>query len=523
MALTLDMVPEQAIELLNAHKHKNTGDIGAPVGTAGLEDYAVTEPKLGDEAVANRAIKNGTISKEKLDTEVRELIAAGGGNGLPGVADFIAEGLEITPSITDLSATVEIGTAWIGEKTVKLTAAQSVALDPRMASLLYAQKQTDSDVPLIGKVNAVFPEPDNNTIAQWRFNQTSAGAAILNYAVGKSSIAVANDLIPSGGLTSVDGWIDYAIKTDGSTGYYASANLTNFPTATATRVLSWFGRLHSTATVQFLISFGPNTAGKEFSVNATIGGELLLTINGSSISTGYIMSIERDYWIYVALNAGILYFYVDGVLVYSVASAMSSTATALYVARRSSVATYANITTYFVELRNAMHTPAQIAQIANKLLLPCFYTNTDGARKDIREVLPVNAISLGRVLTTSLSPLEVNKDYKIGRREKAYGGNRRQFLGWMAFAISVPITWDNPFGTRDVIPVYVWAQDANGQGEGPCVEYFSTGSNTYGISKETTSAAIFNIAVAPGGAAKLNGAWKTTGYIGCYAEVRKDD
>lgn len=678
-ALTLDMVPEQAIELLNAHKHKNTGDIGAPVGTAGIENYAVTEEKLGDEAVENRAIKPGAISKEKLDAEVRELINTGGGNGLPGVADFIADGLEITPSITDLSATVEIGTAWIKDKTLKLPTAQSITLEPRMAALLYAQKQTDSDVPLIGKVNAVLPEPDNNTIAQWRFNQTVAGAVIPNYAVGKSSIAFANNLIPSGGLTSVDGNTDYAIKGDGSTGYYTSANSTGFPIGNSEREVDIQFTVNSITGIQNLWLYGtPSTSIIQF---YTSGSRVCLSNGTATYDTGFDVGIGKIYLVSTLYDGTNLKIYIisinGGGLVYTLPLTLTTAAGNLYVFRANSAVQYSSATIHWIEIRNKMRTSQAIAQMANALLLPCTYatpyvsevingmqyydiatsenaisggdytsypkTNTYNkddtgsfwyssqqgtgvsgnafvgqkvaskikkmrhtnyilaasvssvkiqwsydllawndiqtqtlstaangvtnfnvsdysavgahyirslantnlasaqswgvaelamftdvkppSKKDIREIMPANCKSLGRVQTTSTTVKDVNMEYQFGRREKAFGGNRKQFLGWKYFSGQTPLTWENPFGSRKIRTEYVWAQDTSGTNESGCHEMYYNGATTFGVRSNYGASPSARIAcqVEAGGAVVFAGTWRTTGYIGCYAEVLEDD
>ena len=115
-------------------------------------------------------------------------------------------------------------------------------------------------------------------------------------------------------------------------------------------------------------------------------------------------------------------------------------------------------------------------------------------------------------------------DYMYGRREGAYGGNRRVFLGWKAFSGSVDLTWDNPFGTRKVKLQAVWAQDANGRNECDCAKRYISDSTAYGVLTSCygmypTNRIVITSTGNLGNVVHFNGAWQTSGYIGVYAEV----
>lgn len=375
--LTLDMVPAEAIEKINGHT--NNGNVGNPIGADGIENYAVIEKKLANGSVSTRTIQPGAVGLENLDSEVREAIAAGGNEGVPGLTNFIAEGLGITAG-SGLTAAVQSGRASITEKTVKLTTAQNITTDARMASLIYAQKQADTDVPLIGKINSISPLAtiDNNTVAMYLFNQTTAGAAIPNSAVGLSSIALANNLVASGGLKSVDGRTDYAIKGDGLTGYYTSQNITGFPTGANPVGLVVMFTVNTVPTaLSFIASYGTVTAGRVFGAYIGANGNIVICIGGTDIDTGYTVSASTDYVLEQNYDGSILTLYINKSLVYTSTAITLNIGTTLNftVLRHPQTATsYGNFTIHYIEIRNALRTAQQIADNATKLLFPCKYT-----------------------------------------------------------------------------------------------------------------------------------------------------
>ena len=99
------------------------------------------------------------------------------------------------------------------------------------------------------------------------------------------------------------------------------------------------------------------------------------------------------------------------------------------------------------------------------------------------------------------------------------------FLGYKYFSGATSFSWDNPFGTSRVKRYFTWAQDTNGLNEIPITGYFIESSN-YGL-RPSSDNVIFNdstkiTAYVGTNAVVFNGAWQTSGFIGCYAEVLED-
>lgn len=140
-----------------------------------------------------------------------------------------------------------------------------------------------------------------------------------------------------------------------------------------------------------------------------------------------------------------------------------------------------------------------------------------GGQNDIRVILPVDSLALGRVITDATHPIEYNDaDYQYGRRERAVGGNRKVFLGWRYFSGQQQfIYWTNSFGTRKVKTVFTWAQDTSGTLEAPCIESNAQSYSLPGVFRVTTPNQTIGIATGNG----VDGNLHTSGYIGCYAEV----
>lgn len=439
---------------------------------------------------------------------------------LVGHTGYIAEGLKITAD-DGLNVSISTGRASIDEKIVSLVAAQSLTLEQRKAVLLYL-----SSAGVVGKINAVSPLTfiDDNTVAMWIFNQTTAGASIPNSAVGLSSIAVANDSVPSGGLTSVDGWCDYAIQGNGTNGYYVSQNSIGFPIGASEREWGMLYTCNSITTTETILCTGATTT-FELTVYS---GAVKVNVTAATVDTGFVFEVGKTYYITWGVDAAGHYIKINGAKVFSESRVLNTTATVVNILRRESGVNFGKGTIHFIELRNKMRTPQEIAQMANKLLLPNFYSDTDGTRKDIREILPTDSIALAFARTSSTAVTEVNTtDYKYGRREGAVGGNRRVFCnpGWQAFSGAATLFWDNPFGTRKIKTKYVWTQDTIGTNESNTAAKWANGSsgNPYGILTNPNATTCLRITTEPYGVAYFNGVWQTSGYIGCYAEVLEDD
>ena len=281
-----------------------------------------------------------------------------------GLGNYIASGMKMS-SIASLVATLASGTVVIDNMPVSIGSA-AVTLPVRKANLIYASADQS-----LGYVSAAIPTSyiDNNTVGFWVFNQTTSGAVIPNSAVGVSSIAVENNFTPAGGIAAVDGWIDYAMKADGSSGYYVSDNYTNFPSGAAVREIDLLYTYKSTG--GYLFGYGSAANLCQFSVIAT-SDVVCLDLYGTSVSTGFTLNSGQTYLFNFLYDGSYLYFYVNGSLVYKYAATLTTTAAVLYIFRRSS-ATYNNGTMHYLELRTKMRSAAQLGAMANSLLLPCFY------------------------------------------------------------------------------------------------------------------------------------------------------
>jgi hypothetical protein len=433
-----------------------------------------------------------------------------------GAKNYIAEGMKLTPN--GLSVDISPGIANIERSYQEITETLNQSLEPRMVSLVYAQKTVYSDCPMVGKVNAVFPEPDNNTVAQWRIDGSST---IPNYAVGKSAIAVANNLTKVGTVNQVDGWIGYAGQGDGSTGYYTSANSTGFPAGANAREIDILLKINAINIANQSVWFYGTAGTANYSLYMRIENARLKLSNASSVwDTGFDVELGKEYIIVTTYDGVTLSVYINGYFVYSVAITLATVNSVFYILN---IATLTNGLSMvdFVEIRNSLRTPAQISEISSKLLLPNRYY-PDASKPeytDIRSILPTNSISLGFIRTSSTAVTTYNDtDHQYGRREGATGGNRKVFLGWKSFSGSTTLIWDNPFDTRKIKTYYTWAKDANGANECDVVDILFN-VNNYGILPTMTSSNRISITTQPMGVVQFNGAWQTSGYIGCYAEV----
>ena len=83
------------------------------------------------------------------------------------------------------------------------------------------------------------------------------------------------------------------------------------------------------------------------------------------------------------------------------------------------------------------------------------------------------------------------------------------------------MSWQNPFGTRTVRAEYKYADDSSGKNEcDPFTEYYD--GAVRGVHSYLNPTTPFNIKAFSGPYVGGIG-FKTSGYIGCYAEVLEDD
>lgn len=277
---------------------------------------------------------------------------------------YIAAGCKVA-GFTDKTLSVGSGAAKILGKNI-VYPGSNILLDDRKASLVYLD-----DSASLGKINAAYPidKVDNNTVGFWVFNPTTAGANVPNSAVGVSSAAVANSFVPTGGISSVDGWADYGLKTDGATGYFELQNNTGFPTGL---VEFEFNLLYTPEIIDGTEDYIFCYANTNFSIK--IGTDGLLYVNGTS--TGYAVDIGKTILITVKSDTRNLYVFINGKLLYTqavaITLALSGTQNTRVGIRYDATEPIAG-TFHFLEIRNKMRTDQQTGEISNKLMLPCFY------------------------------------------------------------------------------------------------------------------------------------------------------
>ncbi len=245
----------------------------------------------------------------------------------------------------------------------------TMTLPPRKAAYVYAQDAGESTtVPIIGHYDAVYPDPDQYTVGQWIFNTTGV---IGNSAVG-NGLAVANNLAPSGTVTQVDGWADYGMQGDGTSGYYVSANSTGFPTAAQERELDVVFTPYNISSLNVIALHG--TSANPFGLLVLANGNLGLGLVSNN-DTGFALEIGKTYFISAAYDGSKALVYVNGALIYVLTTSMSTGTGAMYMLRSITGTSYfSNGILHYLELRSSTRNAQQIAAISNKLCLPCRYT-----------------------------------------------------------------------------------------------------------------------------------------------------
>jgi len=292
-----------------------------------------------------------------------------------GTGDYIASDLKMS-SISSLVATIGSGVAVIDDTPVSVGSG-TVTLTANAASLIYANSAGE-----LGYVAAAYPTSylDDYTIGFWEFNQTTSGATIPNTATSYSSNAVENALTPTGGVSSVAGWCgDYALKLDGTSGYWVGANTTNFPSTTSTREINCLFTINkiNTSAQETLFFYGALSTGNGFGLTITTAGYLMLDGYCSNITTSFIVETGKTYLATIQYDGSYVYLYINGSLIYKGSWTPSTTLTySMYVGALPGVSQYSYATFHFLELRTKMHSAARIGAMANSLMLPCFYTKS---------------------------------------------------------------------------------------------------------------------------------------------------
>ena len=524
--LTQDMAPDEGVENIVNHDH-SSGGTGKPIATEGLADKAVTAAKIANKAVGPEQIADQAVTREKIPdgTITREKIADGvlSSSGAIGLKNYIADGLKFAPAGEELNLPILPGRANVEEEIQVLSSGTNLALDARMTSLIYLLAQANG-VPIVGKKNAEYPAADEFVVGRWDMNDIFLDAGDGKAKIRDTSPGGVNHLVINGTVSEVDGWIGKSRQGDGNTGHMVSTNSNAFPVGVNERELRVFFTVNSISiTQQKIFSYGSGSGNAVFSLridNTRVKGDFGTSI----VDTGFDVEIGKAYMAKLQYDGAKLYLFINGVLIFTYEISINTLVSSLYLLRDSkAVGGFSSCNIHYCELRNKISTAKQAAQIANKLILPCRYTDTDGKEKTIvDDLLPAGSISLGMVRTNSTKVVEYNDlDYKYGRREGAIGGNRKVFLGWKYFSSSntfagVKTKWNVPFDTNKykIYPVYstnlIDLLPVNPM-------YYSSGY--YGYYEINRLADSTEIYIGNGGIVGRNGNGIAIGHIGLWAEV----
>lgn len=288
-------------------------------------------------------------------------------------ASFIAKGLKVS-AINGATVSISSGKAAINGKRVFFNGGD-IALTLTKASMLYLKS-----AGTIGKVDAKAPLDfiDNNTVAMWIFNQAQ-NAHVPNSAVGKSSIAVANDLVPTGGLTVVDGWFDKAIQGDGTSGYYSGSNTTGFPTGAnqfeINSEFTYYSGGGSAGNTQLFCLGNANSYIQIYSNS----DYLYIFEMATGQTTNYQLKNGNTYLVTVKYDGSNLSVLVNGTLVFAITVTLAVTAGTIYVLSATSSMNFSKFIIHFLEIRNALRSDVLTGQLSNSLMLPCFYDKPGAA------------------------------------------------------------------------------------------------------------------------------------------------
>lgn len=309
----------------------------------------------GNAGTATKLLNTRTINGISFDGTANIIVP------LNSREDNIINGLDISVG-TGLQASVSEGKVVINENQIDFdTFTNTITLPARIVSLIYATANKT-----VGKVDAILPVADANTVARWVID---GSATIANSAVG-NGLAVTNSLTKAGTVTQVDGWVGYGGKGNGTTGGYASANTTGFPLGSADRGLTILYTHKQTGAIQIIFGYGGSGVGQGCYIYVTASGNLSWADNSTPYDTGFTLENGKTYIIEYGVTSLMAYTYVNGFLVHTY-PAVWATTTGVTFALKGHTTYFSAGTLHYAELRNKMRTTAQIAQIANKLCFPC--------------------------------------------------------------------------------------------------------------------------------------------------------
>jgi len=352
---------------------------------------------------------------------------------------------------------------------------------------------------------------DASTYHEWRLAESSGTtiadtqttSALPGTAIGTT--IVNSDIISGAKARSFNGTSDYV-----TLGSYT--NPSNFTVIGVINARGW-GNTYWMSLVS-----NRTTLTNGLYIGLQTNGILGLYSNAMAVSSNSGIALNVPQFFAVVVNSGFCSMYVNSPNVDATSAiTMSSIAGTLAIGKDTGGGTGTFFNGVFEELLIIPRalSQAEMAQYYNALM-------KQGDRTIIDDVVPANSLALGMAQTSSTAAVSYDdSSYKYGRREGLTGGNRKVFLGWQYFSGAATKSWtNNPFGTMKIETELHWASDAMGTNETVVSPYQTSPSSVgYGVIQGTMTNG--NIMAYPqaGGAVVFNGAWQTSGYIGCYAEV----
>lgn len=420
------------------------------------------------------------------------------------VPNNISSGRKVT-SVSGLTVNLSAGTSVINNLS-RAFSSGSVNLPVRKACLI-----VDKSDGTTGYIEGVYPDAIASTVHRWVIDGTSPVASTVG----------TNNLTSTGSITQSDGWLGYSAL--GAGGHYTGANSTNIPAYSSAFTCRILVKFISNGAAQCFYHDGPRKIACNSSNYLLVGGT----------STNFLMTSGQTYIIEVkgAGNTTIGDVFLNGSNILPSGTVVVNTAVTVPYILSNNAAGEASVSSVeYVELFNSNISIDVTGRTSNKLIIPCFYSDTSSNRKSIiSDVLSATDIVVAFGKTSSIAVTDYNDLwYMYGRREGSTGGNRRIFLTWKQLSsLPASLTWANPFGSLKYSRMIVWAKNTNGDCELECQPYYVEGGVGRGvilINGIGTNNSPFDICIYVGtaGAAIFNGTFQTTGYIGCYAEVLED-
>ena len=289
---------------------------------------------------------------------------------LPGdvsnMPSYIAKGLRMRAG-EGRSVVVSSGVAKVNDFTMA-PHETTVELPARSTSMVYVDHEGEVRHK---EVSYPYNKIDNNTVGFWVFNEPKAGAVVPNVAVGTSVSAVANDLIPFGGIKAVDGWADYALQTDGINGRFVARNNTNFPTNVLEINLMF--TLEDQRDNRYLMAYQYRQ--NPIGVNGTNNLYTMDTKRYYRLQKGDTVLLTEQF------DGVYHYIFINGVRIYTAKEAPSFP---LHATRFMTLGCLSDVendrpiraTFHYLEIRNKPRSATEVREIANSLCLPCYYNRS---------------------------------------------------------------------------------------------------------------------------------------------------